>query len=109
LESILGLKRHGASFELDPCIPAAWPEYSIVWRFGRTRYEISVTNPEHRCRGIAEAELDGSPVDPAAIPLVDDGAEHRVRVEIGEPVESRRGQPGGGRRLGPVTHGRRGG
>ena len=28
LESILGLKRHGASFELDPCIPAAWPEYS---------------------------------------------------------------------------------
>jgi cyclic beta-1,2-glucan synthetase len=109
LESILGLKRHGASFELDPCIPAAWPEYSIVWRFGRTRYEISVANPEHRCRGIAEAELDGSPVDPAAIPLVDDGAEHRVRVEIGEPVESRRGQPGGGRRLGPVTHGRRGG
>ncbi len=45
LESILGLKRHGASFELDPCIPTAWPEYSIVWRFGRTRYEISVVQP----------------------------------------------------------------
>src|SRR5882724_4248559 len=84
LESILGLKRHGASFELDPCIPAAWPEYSIVWRFGRTGYDISVSNPEHRCRGIAEAELDGHPVDPAAIPLVDDGATHRVRVVVGE-------------------------
>jgi cyclic beta-1,2-glucan synthetase len=88
LESILGLKRHGASFELDPCIPAAWPEYSIVWRFGRTRYEISVVNPEHRCRGIAEAILDGDVADPAAIPLVDDGAKHRVRVVLGEPTQS---------------------
>ncbi|HET7249778.1 MAG TPA: glucoamylase family protein, partial [Gemmatimonadales bacterium] len=53
LESILGLKRHGASFELDPCIPAAWPEYSITWRYGSTGYEIFVANPDHRCRGIA--------------------------------------------------------
>jgi len=88
LESILGLKRHGASFELDPCIPAAWPEYSIVWRFGRTGYEISVSNPEHRCRGIAGAELDAHPVDPAAIPLVDDGATHQVRVVVGEQAQS---------------------
>src|SRR5712691_5574563 len=88
LESILGLKRHGASFELDPCIPAAWPEYSIVWRVGRTGYEISVSNPEHRCRGIAEAELDGNPVDSAAIPIVDDGATHRVRVVVGERAQS---------------------
>jgi cyclic beta-1,2-glucan synthetase len=87
LESILGLKRHGASFELDPCIPAAWPEYSIVWRFGRSGYEISVSNPQHRCRGIAEAELDGNPVDPAAIPLVDDGVTHRVRVVLGERMQ----------------------
>jgi len=88
LESILGLKRHGASFELDPCIPAVWPEYSIVWRFGSTRYEISVSNPEHRCRGISEAELDGNPVDSAAIPLVDDGATHQVRVVVGEQAQS---------------------
>jgi cyclic beta-1,2-glucan synthetase len=88
LESILGLKRCGASFALDPCIPAAWPEYSIVWRFGRTRYEISVVNPEHRCRGVAEAELDGEPADPAAIPLADDGATHRVRVVLGEPMQT---------------------
>jgi cyclic beta-1,2-glucan synthetase len=88
LENILGLKRHGTSFELDPCIPASWPEYSIVWRFGRSRYEISVANPEHRCRGVGEAELDGQPVDPAAIPLVDDGATHRVRVMVGDHTPS---------------------
>ena len=73
LESILGLRRRGATFEIDPCIPSSWAEYSIAWRFGATRYEIAVSNPERRCRGVAEAELDGAPVDPAAIPLVDDG------------------------------------
>jgi cyclic beta-1,2-glucan synthetase len=88
LESILGLKRHGTSFELDPCIPAAWPEYSISWRHGRTGYEITVANPDHRCRGVALAELDGEVVDPAAIPLVDDGATHRVRVVLGEQGRS---------------------
>ena len=82
LESILGLRRHGETFELDPCIPAAWPEYAITWRFGRTRYEISVTNPEHRCRGIDAARLDGLAVDPRAIALVDDGGTHEVSVVL---------------------------
>jgi cyclic beta-1,2-glucan synthetase len=56
----------------------------MVWRFGGSRYEIVVENPEHRCRGIARAERDGAEVDPAAIPLVDDGAAHHVRVIIGK-------------------------
>ncbi len=84
LESILGLTRHGASFALDPCIPAEWPEYAITWRHGTATYEITVTNPDHRCRGIASAELDGDAVDPASIPLRDDGATHRLRVALGE-------------------------
>ena len=84
LESILGLRRRGSTFEMDPCIPSSWPDYSIVWRFGRTRYEIAVSNPERRCRGIAEAELDGVPVDPRSIPLADDGGTHQVRLVLGD-------------------------
>ena len=88
LESILGLKRHGTRFELDPCIPAAWAEYSITWRHESSTYEISVANPDHRCRGIAAAELDGEAMDPANIPLVDDGATHTVHVVLGEQTRS---------------------
>jgi cyclic beta-1,2-glucan synthetase len=84
LESILGLRRRGSTFEMDPCIPSTWPDYAIVWRFGRTRYEIVVSNPERRCRGIAEAELDGVPVDPRSIPLADDGGTHQVRLVLGD-------------------------
>jgi cyclic beta-1,2-glucan glucanotransferase len=87
LESILGLRRHGTRFEIDPCIPAVWPDYSIIWRVGRTRYDITVQNPRRRCRGISEATLDDKPVDPAAIPLVDDGETHQVQIILGESAK----------------------
>ena len=83
VESILGLRRGGATFAMDPCIPSAWPNYEIVWRFGTTRYNISVSNPQRRCRGVHEATLDGAPVDPAAIPLSDDGLTHEVKIVLG--------------------------
>ncbi len=70
-------------FEIDPCIPSSWREYQIVWRLGRTRYEITVRNPEGRCRGVGVAQLDGVAVDSRAIPLVDDGEVHRVLVKLG--------------------------
>jgi cyclic beta-1,2-glucan synthetase len=85
LESILGLTLHGDTFQLDPCIPASWPSFDIAWRHRSTRYEIAVQNPARRCRGVGSAELDGAPVDPEAIPIVDDGGVHRLRVVLGDP------------------------
>jgi cyclic beta-1,2-glucan synthetase len=83
LESILGLRRHGATFEVDPCVPASWPGYGITWRVGRTTYEIRVANPDRVCRGVAAAEMDGEPVDFRAIALVDDGRVHPVSIVLG--------------------------
>ncbi|MGH8713405.1 MAG: GH36-type glycosyl hydrolase domain-containing protein, partial [Casimicrobiaceae bacterium] len=87
LESMLGLRRRGATFSIDPCIPSRWPDYQITWRIEGTRYEISVSNPERRCRGVSRAELDGVPVNAAAIPFVDDGAVHHVRVVLGRVMD----------------------
>ena len=84
LESILGLRRRGDTFVIDPCIPSGWPEYQIVWQFLDTRYTITVSNPLRRCRGVATALLDGAPVDAAAIPLVNDGQPHDVSVVLGD-------------------------
>jgi cyclic beta-1,2-glucan synthetase len=84
LESILGLRRRGSVFEIDPCIPSAWSHYTISWRIGATRFEILVSNPERRCRGIAEATLDGAPVNPRAIPISHDGGTHTLRVVVGD-------------------------
>ena len=87
LESILGLRRRGDSFAVAPCIPGSWDGFVVRWRHGREPSTRSrVENPGHRSRGIAEAVLDGAPVDARAIPLVDDGAVHRLQVMMGEAV-----------------------
>jgi cyclic beta-1,2-glucan synthetase len=83
VESMLGLRRSGAAFAVDPCIPSAWPGCEVTWRFGGTRYDISTANPDRRCRGVLRATLDGALVDHLAIPLVDDGRVHEVAVTLG--------------------------
>ncbi len=83
VESILGLRRSGSAFAVDPCIPSAWPEYHIAWQCLETRYNILVSNPERRCRGVHAATLDGAAVNHLAIPLCNDGRVHEVRVVLG--------------------------
>jgi cyclic beta-1,2-glucan synthetase len=83
LESILGLRRRGNTFIVEPCIPSSWPEYHVTWRFLDSVYEISVSNPDRRCRGIRTATLDGACVNAAAIPLLNDGLTHDVQIVLG--------------------------
>ena len=42
LEAILGFTRRGATLQLLPCVPAAWGEYAIDYRFGRSLYSLRV-------------------------------------------------------------------
>ncbi len=85
LEWILGFRLRGTTLLIDPCIPRAWPGYEIEFRFHSARYQIVVENPQGVSRGVASAELDGQALTDsgATIPLVDDGATHRVRVVLG--------------------------
>jgi cyclic beta-1,2-glucan synthetase len=83
VESILGLRRTGATFVVEPCIPASWRGYQMTWRYLGTWYEITVANPDRRCRGVRSATLDGVAVDARAMPLVNDGHVHHVAIVLG--------------------------
>jgi len=90
LEAILGFRLHANVLAIDPCVPAAWPSFDIVYRRRTpqgtaTRYDIAVENPDGVNRGVVRVELDGEPLPAGAagIPLADDGRPHRVRVVLG--------------------------
>jgi cyclic beta-1,2-glucan synthetase len=83
LEAILGLRRKGEALDFVPCIPKAWPGYTIEYRFGRSLYSIEVHNPEGVSHGVRDVTLDGVPVPGGQVPLVDNGASHAVVVRMG--------------------------
>jgi cyclic beta-1,2-glucan synthetase len=85
VESILGFRLQGTTLLMEPCIPRAWPGYTLTFRYHSSRYEIAVENPQGVSRGVVSTELDGEPLkgDGAAVPLADDGRTHHLKVVLG--------------------------
>ncbi|MGD0906299.1 MAG: glucoamylase family protein [Candidatus Acidiferrales bacterium] len=84
MEWILGFRVRGAILSIDPCIPRAWPGYSMSFRYHSATYNIKVENPLGVSRGVTKIEVDGKPVTGFPnIALVDDGTVHQVLIILG--------------------------
>ena len=81
LESILGFRKEGDFLHVQPCIPSGWKRCSVRYRHGTATYAIEISNPSGVGNGIPQITLDGTPVS-GGIPLVADGQEHNVMVEV---------------------------
>lgn len=79
-ESLLGITRHGDAISIHSKLPQDWPEITVTYQQGSSRYLITV----RRSTGEYCVTLDGTPLAGDKIPLNDDGVEHRVEVELGE-------------------------
>ncbi|NLB19178.1 MAG: glycosyl transferase family 36, partial [Syntrophomonadaceae bacterium] len=86
IDWILGLRRRGNRLYINPCIPNQWPEYTVTYRYGTTRYQKLISNPYRKSTGFTEMKIDGikmlsaeSEVEPF-IELIDDGKNHDVVV-----------------------------
>jgi cyclic beta-1,2-glucan synthetase len=87
IESILGVRLHGESLLIDPCIPRAWPGFALTLSHRGAMYEVSVRNPRSVSRGVVLAELDGvaQPVaqGKALMRLCGDNGVHQILVTLG--------------------------
>ena len=85
VESLLGLRLHGASLRIDPCIPKSWRQFEADVKYRSARYKVLVENPGGVNRGVVSANVDGAELTerPLRVPLVDDGSIHRVKVRLG--------------------------
>ncbi|WP_240003900.1 GH36-type glycosyl hydrolase domain-containing protein [Luteibacter sp. 9135] len=78
VETLLGLRREGDLLRIVPRVPAAWPGYGMRYRHGGSGYVIALRPASDGEAG--SVHVDGVLVSGGAIPLVDDGTEHRVEV-----------------------------
>jgi cellobiose phosphorylase len=52
IEYILGLKINEKTLSLKPCVPSNWKEYLIRYKYGKSIYNIKVSNPNSKNMGI---------------------------------------------------------
>jgi cyclic beta-1,2-glucan synthetase len=85
VEGILGIHLRAGTLMVDPCIPRAWAGFEFTYKFGSSRYRITVKNPRGVSRGITQASLDGKNLSgaPCRINLVDDGRYHYGEITLG--------------------------
>jgi cellobiose phosphorylase len=77
VESLLGITREGSRLRIAPCLPAAWPGFSVGYTFGRALYRINVRLGKD---ARLHASLDGHALLGACFPLIDDGQVHEVEI-----------------------------
>jgi cyclic beta-1,2-glucan synthetase len=83
VEAILGLGREGKFIRIDPCIPAGWSGYQLIYNYRGTRYSIQVENPDRICRGVSQVLLDGEPIEDGRIPLEENRGNRQIQVILG--------------------------
>ncbi len=80
---ILGIKPDYDGLVVDPCIPDYWKGYRVTRKFRRATYNIEVSNPHSKSKGVKEITVDGKSVSTNMIPLFGDGRTHNVKVVLG--------------------------
>lgn len=83
IEAILGITRQGSTLKVNPCIPKIWPGFKVDYCFGKTRYRISIENPDNVNSGVDQVLIDGRVSTDNLIHLADDGRTHEVHIVMG--------------------------
>jgi cyclic beta-1,2-glucan synthetase len=84
VESLLGITLEGNRLRFAPCLPPAWNEYSLRYRYRETYYDIEVQRTEGKADDDVDVRvtLDGVLQDGSVALLVDDRQPHRVNVHL---------------------------
>lgn len=78
---ILGIRPDFDGLIVDPCIPRAWPGYSVDRRFRGSLYRITVINSGSGANRVTALEVEGRVIPGNRIPLLGPGT-HRVVARL---------------------------
>jgi cellobiose phosphorylase len=79
---ILGIIPDWDGLKVDPSIPHEWDGFTASRQYRGATYDITVSNPDHVCKGIKSVTVDGKAIDGNVLPTFADGT-HKVEVVMG--------------------------
>lgn len=80
---ILGMIPDYDGLKIDPSIPSAWDGFTASRTFRGDTFEITISNPNHVCKGVKSVTVDGNAIDGNVLPVFGDGKTHKVEVVMG--------------------------
>lgn len=80
---ILGIKPDYDGLKIDPCIPKDMKSYNVYREYRKTKYDITISNPEGVEKGIKLITVDGKVVNTNVLPLFNDKDIHEVNITLG--------------------------
>jgi cellobiose phosphorylase len=66
---VLGIRPEVEGLRIAPCIPKAWPGFTMRRKFRGMNVTITVKNPSGFSRGLATLTVDGTPITGEVIPV----------------------------------------
>jgi len=82
-DSLLGLRLEVDRLRLEPVLPPGWKGYTIHYRYRNTLYHIKVGVAGPATWNVRSVRVDDQEQEDKTIPLLDDGQDHLVRVQVG--------------------------
>jgi len=82
-EWIVGARRDFDGLRIDPCVPKKWKKFSVRRPFRGAVYEIEVSNPKGKERGVKQVTVDGKKIEGNVIKPFGDQKIHKVKVIMG--------------------------
>lgn len=80
---ILGIQPEYHGLKINPCIPKSWDGFEITRKFRGAEYHISISNPNHICKGIKKLTVNGIEIAGNVIPIAKAGTINKVEAELG--------------------------
>ena len=80
IEYILGLKIRNETLSIEPCIPTGWKEYTLRYKYGKSIYNIKVSNPSGKNMGVEKFVVNGNEIKNKSIKLDKNGGIYEIEV-----------------------------
>jgi cellobiose phosphorylase len=82
IETLLGLSLEGDQLRVTPRLPKAWTTFKMHYRYRQTHYHLTITRLAEDLPGTGQLSLDGQVLAGKTIPLLEDGRDHFVEIQI---------------------------
>ena len=80
---ILGIKPDFDGLMVNPSIPSSWDGFKATRLFRGAKYNITIKNPNHVCKGVKSLVVDGKALDGCVVPFVEGKKEVNVEITLG--------------------------